>query len=149
MKKDKKRGRPPAITIDIVKRVGTKVAQGVPLRYALASEKDVQINCDSWHKALQRNAQFRSEYEIQLAAFIEKACGRLVEDRDPANLKWILERRHSADFARKSGDDFSGAPAGASEADDMQTVVTLASQIARQLRSPRRPEGICPPSTHD
>lgn len=96
-----KPGRPPAITLKVVKRVGKKVAQGVPLRYALAAENNRQINLDSWHKAIQRNEDFRLEYERASAAFVEAACERLVADRDPANLKWILERRYSADFARK------------------------------------------------
>lgn len=96
-----KPGRPSAITFKVVKRVGAKVAQGVPLRYALASENKREINLDSWHKAIQRNDDFRAEYERAGAAFVEAACKRLVADRSPANLRWILERRYPADFARK------------------------------------------------
>ena len=96
-----KPGRPPAITLKVVKRVGAKVAQGVPLRYALAAENNREINLDSWHKAIQRNDDFRAEYERAGAAFVEAACKRLVADRSPANLRWILERRYPADFARK------------------------------------------------
>ena len=96
-----KLGRPPAITLKVVKRVGVKVAQGVPLRYALAAENHREINLDSWHKAIQRNEDFRAEYERASAAFVEAACKRLVADRSPANLRWILERRYPADFARK------------------------------------------------
>lgn len=97
----RKPGRPPAITLKVVKRVGAKVAQGVPLRYALAAESYREINLDSWHKAIQRNEGFRVEYERASAAFVEAACKRLVADRSPANLRWILERRYPADFARK------------------------------------------------
>lgn len=96
-----KPGRPPAITLKVVKRVGAKVAQGVPLRYALAAENNREINLDSWHKAIQRNDDFRAEYERASAAFVEAACKRLVADRSPANLRWILERRYPVDFARK------------------------------------------------
>jgi hypothetical protein len=96
-----KPGRPPAITLKVVKRVGAKVAQGVPLRYALAAESNREINLDSWHKAIQRNDDFRAEYERASAVFVEAACKRLVADRSPANLRWILERRYPADFARK------------------------------------------------
>ena len=96
-----KPGRPPAITLKVVKHVGAKVAQGVPLRYALAAESNREINLDSWHKAIQRNEDFRAEYELAGAAFVEAACKRLVADRSPANLRWILERRYPADFARK------------------------------------------------
>lgn len=97
----RKPGRPPAITLKVVKRVGKKVAQGVPLRYALASENKREINVDSWHRAIQRNDHFRAEYERASAAFVEAACKRLVSDLSPANLRWILERRYPMDFARK------------------------------------------------
>jgi len=87
--------------MDVAKRVGEKVAQGVPLRYALAVEKNPAINLDSWHKAIQRNKNFRDEYDKAHAAFIVTACERLVGERDAANLRWILERRHPADFGRR------------------------------------------------
>lgn len=97
----RKSGRPATITLKVVKRVGKKVAQGVPLRYALASENNCEINVDSWHKAIQRNEDFRAEYERASAVFVEAACKRLVADRSPANLRWILERRYPMDFARR------------------------------------------------
>ena len=94
-------GRPAQITLDVVKRVSEKVAKGVPLRYALAVENNRAINLDSWHKAIQRNESFRDEYEAAHGTFVEAACTRLVSERDPANLRWILERRHPADFGRR------------------------------------------------
>jgi len=127
-----KSGRPPAITLKAVKRVGKKVAQGVPLRYALAAENNREINLDSWHKAIQRNDDFRAEYERASAAFVEAACERLVADRDPANLKWILERRYPADFARKPDTEVNVTQTvGSHSPDDI-----MALEIARAIACP-------------
>lgn len=108
--RQRKAGRPAQITLDVVKRVSEKVAKGVPLRYALAVENNRAINLDSWHKAIQRNESFRDEYEASHGTFVEAACTRLVTERDPSNLRWILERRHPADFGRKSEVDVNVKP---------------------------------------
>jgi len=94
-------GRPATITEAVVKRVARLVAKGVPLKYALHRENP-SVKEDAWHKAIQHNPNYSTLYERQRAEFVEAACNRLVSERDPANLRWILERRHSEFFSKSA-----------------------------------------------
>ena len=100
--KKSKRGRKAHITLEVVKRVSERVGIGLTLQLALAAEHDPCINCDSWEKAIKRNAEFVAPYAAAKADFLQKALSRLAEAQDLANLRWLLERRHSDLFARPS-----------------------------------------------
>ena len=102
MAKKNKGGRPQQITLEVVQRVSERVGKGLTLVLALSLERNNHINADSWAKAIKRNPLFLPPYSAAKADFLERALQRLAESQDLANLRWLLERRHSDLFARPS-----------------------------------------------
>jgi hypothetical protein len=113
------------VTEAIVREVAAMTARGVPLRYALL-QMTPPVSLDTWHSALRRNASFHTLYERARGEFLVKACNRLVSERDPANLRWILERRHPEHFGK--GPD-------ASVTVNHQTVVGLPEDVLDRARA--------------
>ena len=96
-----KRGRKRHITLEVVERVGDAFARGVPLKLALALERNGRINEKSWQKALSRNPEFVGAWEGKKADFYLRAIRRLEEAEELSNLRWLLERRFPGDFAKQ------------------------------------------------
>jgi hypothetical protein len=131
----RKVGRPASVTVEVVQRVGELMAKGVPLKYALLKENP-PIKEDAFHKCLQRHTELSTLYERKLAEFIEAACNRLVSERDPANLRWILERRHS---------EFFGKAADTVVAVAQTTIAGVPEEVLDELRKvARRTAGFAP-----
>jgi hypothetical protein len=129
MKKTKtpKCGRPQQVTLAVVKRVGKRFGQGMPLKDALALENNPQINPDSWHKAIQRSSEMSTLWDGVKADFLEKAITRLLESDDLANLRWLLERRFPELFARP-------APTTVNVSQSTSTIVGLPNDVLARLR---------------
>lgn len=97
---NRKRGRKAHITLAVVGRVSERFALGLTLKMALVLEQNPHVNLDSWAWALKRHPEFVPPFEAARAKFYESAMRRLANHDDPKWLTWVLERRHSADFAK-------------------------------------------------
>lgn len=122
----KARGPEPMVTMDVVGRVGKRMALGLPLDYSLALEKSI-ISVDCFHKALQRDAKLSTHLTRFKAEFIEGALTTL-SSGDSADLKWLLLRRHPDIFAMPSE---RAESSGNTVADGLQELVNQARKYAQ------------------
>lgn len=96
-----RRGPERSVTLDVVKRVGTRMATGLTLELALALEK-TEIRVETWQRALQRDAKLFTHNMRFQALFMERVLSRLAASEDSADLKWLLTRCHPELFALPS-----------------------------------------------
>lgn len=87
--------------MDVVRRVAKRYGRGVPLPEALAAEGNPKINLESWHKAIQRDDKLSTLYASARGQFLDEAVAKLAASDNLKYLCWLLERRHSADFAKR------------------------------------------------
>lgn len=127
----KARGPEPSVTMEVVERVGKRMALGLPLDYSLALETG-EISVDCFHKALQSNDKLSTHLKRFKAQFIEGALTTL-SSGDSADLKWLLLRRHPDIFAMPS-EKAEATGSGNQVADGLQEVLNRAKEYARLQR---------------
>ncbi|MEQ2007997.1 MAG: hypothetical protein ABMA26_14465 [Limisphaerales bacterium] len=94
-------GRPAQITLAVAVAIARHVAQGMPER-AACHLMTPPVNHESFRAARRRNPQIGLVIEQAQAEFLFNALTIIHEDRPgSAGCRWILERRHPEDFARK------------------------------------------------
>lgn len=123
------RGPEPTVTLEVVARIGERMAIGLPLDYALALE-EADISVDCFHKALQRDEKLSTHLKRFKAKFIAEACTRLTIS-ETSDLRWLLLRRHPDIFAMPSEKAEANNSSGNQVADGLQAVLNQAKEYAR------------------
>ena len=126
------RGAEPSVTLEVVERIGQRMAIGLPLDYALALE-EADISEDCFHKALQRDAKLSTHLKRFKAKFIAEACTRLTIS-ETSDLRWLLLRRHPDIFAMPS-ERAEASGNGNQVADGLQDLLNRAKELARLKNS--------------
>lgn len=101
-------GKPRRVTAETVARVADRVAQGMPLRYALALENPA-CPLKHWERSLGKRSGLARLFEEKIARFIEAALQKI----NSATCKtlpgecWTLERRLPEFFSTRSAPSVS------------------------------------------
>lgn len=82
------------------------------MRLALAAEQAATVNEETWKKALAAHPELQTPYEAGKALFLAEATRRLAQSEELANLRWLLERRHSDLFAKREPDFVANVSVG-------------------------------------
>lgn len=124
-----KRGPERSVTLEVVERVGKRMAIGMPLGYALALEKQM-ITEDCFHKALQADAKLSTHLNRFKAEYLERVLTKLAESDDLSHPRWLLPRRFPDIFALES-ERAESKTSGNAVADGLQEVLNRAKEYAR------------------
>ena len=125
----------------VVGRVGRRVAEGMPLEYALALEtREVKLDC--WHKAIKADPKLSTHWLKFHAIYIGAACRQLREG-DNSDVRWILTRRYPKLFAlatEQAGTDEAAADTAAA---GLQALLNRSRELIRlkELAAEAKAEG--------
>jgi hypothetical protein len=106
----------------VVKRVSERVAIGLTLELALATEGVATVNVETWKKAIKAHPEFYPHYQEAKGKFLEMAMRRLAESDELTHLKWLLERRFFDLFGRPESQAGTGNITGSASVTVNNTV---------------------------
>jgi len=113
------RGRPPLITLDVVKDVGALIAKGLTEEQACLR---VGINHSSFRTARHRHEEFETAIKDCQAEFVDMALDKIAKGVNRwQSLAWLLERRHGEQFRQKQGIEMSGQLGTVKAIDQLRT----------------------------
>lgn len=98
----RKLGRPARVSLEMVKRVGKLVGQGLTVEQACILEEP-PITEGVFSQAVRRNKDFDWAYKREISVFIATATERILKGAGNGwqGAAWLLERRHKPQFARQ------------------------------------------------
>jgi len=123
------RGPERSVTLEVVERVGKRVAIGMPIEYALALETHM-ITVDCFHKALQTDTKLSTHLAKFKAEYLERVLTKLAESDDLSHPRWLLPRRFPDIFALAS-EKAEAARDGEKVADGLQDLLNRSRELAR------------------
>lgn len=88
-----------AISAEVVERVAARFAKGMPIRYAIAMEKDERVTQDRWEKLCSTNPRILRILDSHRGMFLEPLLADLWAEKDWKAKAWLAERRFTADFS--------------------------------------------------
>ena len=82
------------VTSELVERVSRLVAKGIPIKVAL---EDEPVTVAAYRRHLQRHPELRAIQSSAKIKFLDNTTDLIFSRPNPL-MRWLIERRHAADF---------------------------------------------------